>query len=78
MTDYDRLLDLIAKLRAAKIHFTNTSVRDDAIMLEVAVPGEHWEIELMQSGAIETEKYKSDGTIHDESALSDLFERFKD
>ena len=78
MTDYDRLLDLISKLRAAKIHFTITSVRDDAIMLEVAVPGEHWEIELMQSGAIEIEKFKSDGTIHDESALSDLFERFKD
>jgi hypothetical protein len=78
MTDYDRLLDLISKLRAAKIHFTITSVRNDAIILYVAVPGERWEIELMQSGAMEIEKFKSDGTIQNESALTDLFERFKD
>jgi hypothetical protein len=78
MNLHDRLLDLISKLRAAKIHFTISSVRDDAIMLHVAVPGERWEIELMQSGAMEIEKFKSNGTIHNENALTELFERFKD
>ena len=47
-------------------------------MLQVAVPGERWEIELMKSGELEIEKFKTDGTIHDESALTELFERFTD
>ncbi|HUS34283.1 MAG TPA: hypothetical protein VM680_02915 [Verrucomicrobiae bacterium] len=78
MNQYDRLLDLISQLQDAKIHFTMTSVRNHAIMLQVAVPGERWEIELMQSGTIEIEKFKSDGSIYNEAALADLFRNFKD
>jgi hypothetical protein len=73
MNQYDRLLDLISRLQDAKIHFTITSVRNDAVMLQVAIPGERWEIELMQSGTFEIEKFKSDGSIYTEAALTDLF-----
>jgi hypothetical protein len=79
MNQYDRLLDLILRLQDAKIRFTIASVRSDAVMLQVAVPGERWEIELMQSGTVEIEKFKSDGAIYDdEAALTDLFRNFKD
>ena len=78
MNQYDRLLDLMSGLKAAHIHFTISSVREEAIMLHVAVRGERWEIELLRSGETEIEKFKSDGTIYNEAALSDLFQRFKD
>src|SRR5688500_18826794 len=39
MNQYDRLLDLMSGLKAARIHFTVGSVREEAIMLHVAVPG---------------------------------------
>ena len=78
MNQYDRLLDLMSGLKAAHIHFTVGSVREEANMLHVAVPGERWEIELLRSGEMEIEEFKSDGIIYNEAALSDLFQRFKD
>jgi hypothetical protein len=78
MNQYDRLLDLISRLQDAKIHFTMPSVRNEAVMLQVAVTSERWEIELMQSGTVEIEKFKSDRSIYNEAALADLFRNFKD
>ncbi len=40
------LFDWMNKLRVAKIHFIMASVRDDAVMLQVRVPGERWEVEF--------------------------------
>jgi hypothetical protein len=66
-SQYTRLLAFLSELSEAKIHFDLSSVRDDAIMIHFTVPGERCEIEFMKSGAIETEIFKSDGIIHDES-----------
>jgi len=47
-------------------------------MVEVAVPGERWEIEFMRDGSIEIEKYLSNGKIYSEQELEVLFEMFAD
>ena len=48
-------------------------------MVEVAVPGQRWEVEFMDDGLIEIEKFISDGGVwYDENELMNLFEDFSD
>ncbi len=74
-------LALLQRLEKAKIYFTLHSSRDDALMIQADVPGERWEIELVDYGDElhwEIERFVSNGKIEDESALEDLFARFSD
>ncbi|MCM3629480.1 hypothetical protein M3194_19255 [Paenibacillus glycanilyticus] len=47
-------------------------------MVEVAVPGQRWEIEFMDDGTIEIEKFISDGEIYDAAELEVLLKGFSD
>lgn len=73
-----RLLGLLQRLEAAKIHFRLARNLEDAVTIEVAVPGERWEIDCYANGRIDVEIFKSDGTLRDASALEDLFRAFSD
>ena len=73
----DRLLPFLDRLEEKKIYYRLNRVRD-AIMVEVAVPGERWEIEFFEDNHIEAERFVSDGEILDERELHDLFMRFSD
>ena len=76
--ELSELLDFLAELDARKIHYHLTSVRSDAVMVEISVPGQKWEVEFMLDGSVEVERFTSDGTIAGREALGDLFERFSD
>ena len=71
---YDNLLNFLHRLNEASIYHSIDQVRPEALMVVVVVPGERWEIEFMNDGTIEVEKYRSNGTIEDETTLADLFE----
>lgn len=76
-----QLLALLKRLDEARIHYAVDRVREDAVMVRVAVPGERWEIELVDYGDTfhwEIERFVSGGDMDDESALKDLFARFSD
>lgn len=47
-------------------------------MVEIAVPGQRWEVEFFADGNIEVEKFISDGTLFDKSELETLFAKFSD
>jgi hypothetical protein len=47
-------------------------------MVEIAVPGQRWEIEFMEDGTMEIERFISNGIIYDESELNVLFNEFSD
>lgn len=47
-------------------------------MVEVAVPGQRWEIEFMEDGTVEIEKFISDGDYYDEQELEVLLRDFAD
>lgn len=47
-------------------------------MLEAAVPGERWEIEVDLEGNIEFEVFRSSGEIFDEMALANAIAKFGD
>jgi hypothetical protein len=73
---YRQVLDLLRRLSEAKIAHRLGQCRDDAIMIEVDVPGERWEIEFVDYGDevhVEIERFRSSGEMTDESALEELF-----
>ena len=72
ITQNTRMLTFLNELRQAKIYYRLSQHREDAIMVEVAVPGERWEIEFLDDGSVEAEVFRSDGTIHDSAALDKL------
>ena len=69
------LLSFLNDLRESKITYRLGHHRDDAIMVEIAVPGERWEVEFFEDGTVETEVFKSDGSIQGISSLADLLQR---
>jgi len=75
MTELKVLTKFLDRLDSSDIHYTLSSVREGAIMVGVTVPEERWEIEFQSNGEIEIEVFQSDGEIHDDSILEDLFER---
>jgi hypothetical protein len=78
ITQNTRLLSFLNELRKGKIHYRLDQFRDDAIMVEVAVPGERWEVEFLDDGTVEAEVFRSDGTIHDGTSLDDLIRKHAD
>ena len=63
---YKSLVRLLKRLDAAEIHYHLSCQRDGAISVEVAVPGERWEIELTEDGdhvEVEVERFVSAGGV---------------
>jgi hypothetical protein len=69
---------LLRRLDSARIHYTLARVRDDTIMVEVVVPGRHYEIEVFASGDVEVEVFRSDGHLGGPEMLDELFENYSD
>lgn len=72
------LRTFLADLRQARIHFRLRDSREDAVGVDVAMPGERWEVDFLDDGSVEVEVFRSDGRIADESALADLIARHGD
>jgi len=77
MDHLERLIDFLDELEDKKIYYKLDKVRD-AIMVEISVPGQKWEVEFMQDGTIEIEKFMTTAEILDGSELVHLFEEFSD
>ena len=73
----NKLIDFLDRLEKSKIYYHLNKVRD-GVMVEIAVPGERWEVEYMKDGTIEIEKFVSDGQIFNVNELEALFENFLD
>jgi len=67
------LNDFLNRLDALKVRYAVSKIRAVAILVEVFAPGEHWEIEFMDDGQMEIERYRSSGDIGDESELAELW-----
>jgi hypothetical protein len=75
---FSRLLAFLERLERAKISYSMRSSRVDALMIIAFAPGEYWEIEFLEDGDIDIERYRSDGHIDDESVLEELFARWSE
>ena len=68
----------LKRLDGAKIHHQLTCQRDHAIMVLVTLPGERWEIEFIDDGSVEVERFMSDGEIAGEEVFTELFAKHGD
>lgn len=78
MTDKNpmqKLLELSDRMKAAGIHHEVTRYRDDGVSIIATVPGERWEIDVLDDGEVVVEVYKSQGGCRGEESLADLFAR---
>lgn len=71
------LIEFLNRLEEAKIYYKLDKVNDEFIMVEVAVPGQRWEVEF-STDEVRVEKFLSDGMIFDESEINVLFNNFSD
>jgi hypothetical protein len=68
------LHDFLRELDETQTYYRLTSVRDGAVMVEVALPDERWEIEFFDDRDPEIEIYRSDGMIFGPEKLAELRE----
>lgn len=72
------LIHFLNHLEEKKIYYKLDKIRTESILVEIAVPGQRWEVEFMCDGSVEIEKFVSDGGYYDGSELEALFEEFGD
>ena len=73
-----KLTNFLDRLDDADIHYSLSSLREAAVLVSVVIEDERWEVEFMSDGEVEVEIFTTDGEIHDESMLDELFERDND
>lgn len=67
----EKLLKFLAFLEDKEIYYRLNKVSEN-LMVEIAVPGQRWEVEFLPNGEVQVEKFISQGRIHGESALAEL------
>ncbi len=75
---FRKLTRFLNKLEANKIYYKLDRVRNEYIMVELAVPGQRWEVEFSPDGDVVVERFKSFEDVGDEKLLDHLFENFSD
>ncbi|KLU63937.1 hypothetical protein DEAC_c41660 [Desulfosporosinus acididurans] len=78
MDNFKIINNFLNDLKENKIHFRLNKIRSESITIEVAVPRQRWEIDFMEDGTINIEKFFSDGTIYADDELKLLFNEFPD
>jgi|tagenome__1003787_1003787.scaffolds.fasta_scaffold20988843_6 hypothetical protein len=70
--------EFVRELDASGTHYALTSVREGAVMVQVTLPGERWEVEFFDDHEPEIEVFRSDGSIFGSEKLAELREKTKD
>ena len=73
----NRLMTFLEELEDRDIYYKLNKIRD-AVLVEVVVPGERWEVEFFQDGSVVIEKFVSDGILYDDKELEVLYRDFSD
>lgn len=72
------LINFLNTLEEKNIFYRLNKVRNEGILVEVAVPGQRWEIEFMEDGNVDIEKFISDGDFYDVKEIESLLKDFSD
>lgn len=76
--ELSNLLEFLNKLEDKNIYYQLNKIREEAIMVEVVVSGQRWEVEFLEDGTVYVEKFISDKNFYDESEFDVLFREFSD
>ncbi len=75
----EKLLGFLSELEERNIFYRLSHVREETIMVEIAVPGERWEVEFFADGHLEVETFLANPAgIEGEEAIQRLFDQFSD
>jgi hypothetical protein len=74
----ENLIEFLRKLDQHKIFFRLSRPRDEAIMVEIVVPGERWEVEFFADGHTEIEIFGPSSGVINEANLERLWTQFSD
>ena len=72
-----KLIEFLNELEKRSIYYTLNKTCNDYVMVEIAVPGERWEVDFSDN-EIRIEKFKSNGDIYDEFEINVMFDDFSD
>lgn len=73
-----KLVDFLNYLEDHKIYYKLNKVREDGIMVEIAIPNERWEVEFMTNEEIIIEKFVSNKEVYCENNIKNLFNIFNE
>jgi hypothetical protein len=73
---FGTLLGILRGLDRARIAYHVTRYRYDAISVIAKVPGERWEIDVLEDGDVDFERFVSDGTVTGEAELNESIARW--
>jgi hypothetical protein len=76
MTALTKAAELCRELDTRHVDYQLRIVRDEALMISVAVPGQRWEIEFFEDGHVEVERFVSQGVSDDPGAQAELLSLF--
>lgn len=73
---FQHLMEILAKLEEKNIYYKldMVSTEHDRILIEIAISGERWEIEIDHESNVFIEKFFSDGTIYPEDELDKMLD----
>lgn len=60
-----KLLGFLAELEGRRIFHRLSRVRPEALRVEIAIPGERWEVEFFADGHVEVERFRTPGEVED-------------
>ncbi len=78
MNHIKELIQFLNTLEEKKIYYRINKTRTSSIMIEVTIPGQRWEIEFMDDGSVEIEKFVSNGEMYSKEELVVLLNEFSD
>ena len=70
------LMEIVRALDAAGIHFEMAHNRHDAVSIRASVPGERWEIDVLEDGDVDLERFVSNGHVGGADEMTDFIARF--
>jgi len=76
-----KLLDFLYKLEDNKVYYRLSKPSGEfrrCIMVEVAVPGERWEVDFFENNEVEVEVFRSDGILYNDEHADDLIKQLLD
>jgi hypothetical protein len=71
------LFVFLHRLERKNIYYKLNRIRD-SVLVEVAVPGQRWEVEFFEDNHMEIEKFTSDGKLYDDKEMDVLFRDYSD
>src|SRR5581483_9929737 len=73
---FAKLMEIIRSLKAARIHFEVRYHRYDGITIEANLPGERWEIDVLEDGDVDFERFVTAGGVHGEEEMRQAIARW--